>query len=100
MLAPDQPLPDSPPGDTRYSDTDPRFRRSSERELTVVRNGDKTPAERLAALMVLVYQVRCSLVHGNKNPDRPRDNELVSWGGFVLDLVVPSLENSMRSAAR
>ena len=46
-------------------------------------------------MMVLVYCVRCSLLHGSKNPDLERDNQLVGWGGRVLDLVIPALETAM-----
>ncbi len=95
LLPPKRHLPDPPPGDTRYAKTDPRFRRASGRELAMVRNEAAGASDRLAALMVLVYQVRCSLVHGNKNPERQRDNELVKWGVDTLELVVPALEEVM-----
>lgn len=51
--------------------------------------------ERLGAMMVLVYQVRCSLLHGNKNPERDRDNQLVRWGVHVLEVAIPELEAGM-----
>ena len=77
LLPPNETLPAPPPGDTRYTETDPRFRHSAQREMTLVSNESKAATDRLAALMVLVYQVRCSLVHGNKNPQRDRDDQLV-----------------------
>jgi hypothetical protein len=64
-------------------------------EAAIVNDADRRSSERLAALLVLVYQVRCSLVHGNKNPDRDRDNELVSWGVSVLEEVVAALQDAM-----
>ncbi len=98
LLPPKEPLPDPPPGDTRYTETDPQFRRPARRELTLVSNESKAATDRVAALMVLVYQIRCSLVHGNKNPQLDRDDQLVQWGLRALDHVVPVLEGAMVDA--
>lgn len=95
FLPPNSDVPDPPPGDTRYDEADPRFRERSQQEFAVLLDPDRPSLERLGAMMVLVYHVRCSLLHGNKNPDRERDNQLVGWGGRVLDLVIPALETAM-----
>jgi hypothetical protein len=84
----DVPLP--PPGDTRFDDSDPRFRERSERDLKTALDASRPSTERLAAIMVLVYQVRCSFLHGNKNPNRDRDNQLVHWGVRVLEAILAS----------
>jgi len=95
LVSAENPLPNPPPGDTRWSASDPRFRRDSVIEAAAVNDAGRPSPERLAALLALVYQVRCSLVHGNKNPDRHQDNELVWWGVSVLEEVVPALQDAM-----
>jgi hypothetical protein len=87
--------PDPPPGNTELDDSAPHFRRASRLALRDTRDARLTPRQRLAAMMALVYQVRCSLVHGNKNPQNRRDNQLVEWGLRVLERVVPVLETAM-----
>lgn len=99
LTPPQASLPDPPPGDTRYREDDQRFRQASLREAQLVADDREPSASRLAALMVLVYQVRCSLVHGNKSPDRRRADKLVKWGLSVLQLVVPALEEAMLRVA-
>jgi hypothetical protein len=95
LLPPNLALPDPPPGNTEWDDAAPEFRADSQRLCADVRNEQLASLDRLAAMMALVYQVRCSLLHGNKNPQNARDNELVTWGARVLELVVPALETAM-----
>lgn len=51
---------------------------------------------KVAALLRLVYQVRCNLVHGDKmlmggNPQTNRDHDLVRISENVLDIILASL---------
>ncbi|MDQ3816457.1 MAG: hypothetical protein M3362_02050 [Acidobacteriota bacterium] len=83
-----------PPGDDRLDPTDPNYRNKS---TSLVRrfqvSGD--PVERLAALMMIVYQVRCNLVHGSKDPIVMRDQALVSSCTPIVEIVVTRLEDIM-----
>src|SRR5712692_287631 len=60
LVSAKNPLPNPPPGDTRWSARDPRFRRHSMIEAAAVNDAGRPSPERLAALLALVYQVRCS----------------------------------------
>ena len=49
-----------------------------------LKNPGKTALEKLAALMMCTYQVRCNLFHGGKSPDVPDDEEKVrNAAGFL-----------------
>ena len=65
-----------PPGDDRYSPSDARYRTKT-RALAKVFVSSASAAEKLSALMRIVYQVRCNMVHGEKDPDFWRDKSLV-----------------------
>jgi hypothetical protein len=73
-----------PPGNMRYGRRDPRFRQRSLEDLTVVNETTLNAVERLAHLMSVVYQIRCNLLHGEKDPIEERDRELVQRSYFVL----------------
>ncbi len=88
-------IPDPPPGNTRYESSNEEFRKKSFEEVKKAKDTTQPSSHRLASIMVLVYQVRCSLVHGNKNPDWDRDNVLVEWGDTALRDVLPKLERAM-----
>lgn len=80
-----------PPGNMRYDRADPRFRQQSEADLTVVNDAAQDPVERLARLMSVVYQIRCNLLHGEKDPINDRDRDLVQWSYVVLSATLEVL---------
>jgi hypothetical protein len=84
-----------PPGDMRYDETSPKFRRESNRHAAVVEDATASPVDRVAHLAALIYQVRCNLIHGSKDPDIARDLDLVRWSNPVLELLVPAVEGAM-----
>lgn len=88
-------LAESPPGDMRYSTESPEFYQSNEGEVKTLSDSDAGCRQRLGALLALVYQVRCNLVHGNKDPSRKRDLHLVRTSNEILEVVLPELEEAL-----
>jgi hypothetical protein len=84
-------LTELPPGNTRFNPGDTRFRERSTIDLLTVNDGTAAPNERLAHLMAVVYQIRCNLVHGSKDPDNLRDRRLVSASHKVLSRVLEAM---------
>ena len=68
---------DPPPADMRLERWDPRFRAASERCKRKYLSRTQTPQARLAGAAGLLYQVRCNLIHGSKDPSESRDRMLV-----------------------
>src|ERR1700730_9488633 len=66
-----------PPGDDRLSPAAPNYREKAT-FLVAHFHGSADPVERLAAVMAIIYQVRCNLVHGSKDPTVMRDQALVA----------------------
>ena len=84
-----------PPGDDRIPATHPNYRKKTSTQVESFRtSGD--PVKRLATLMAIIYQVRCNLVHGSKDPTVMRDQELVSTCTPILEIVVSRLAEIMR----
>jgi hypothetical protein len=79
-----------PPGDMRREQGDPDFRRKT-RELVRTYNRTKNALEKLAAVGGILYQVRCNLAHGSKDPFDPRDLMLVRESVRVLEILVAEL---------
>ena len=50
----------------------------------------KDAVEKLKSILLIAYQVRCNLVHGQKSPDRNRDRNLCECSGAVLSTVLNS----------
>jgi len=65
-----------PPGDDRYTPSDTRYRTKT-RALARQFASSTDAVEKLSALIRIVYQVRCNMVHGEKDPDFWRDQSLV-----------------------
>jgi hypothetical protein len=84
-----------PPGDDRIPATHPNYRKKTAALIERFRESGN-PVERLAALMAIIYQVRCNLVHGSKDPTVMRDQELVSTCTPILEIVVSRLTEIMR----
>jgi hypothetical protein len=91
-------LTDLPPGDTRRDPSDPYFRQRAQAHANVVVDLAQPPQERLAHLVALLYQVRCSLLHGNKDPNSIRDRALVTASNAILAAVLPDLESAFDAA--
>lgn len=66
-----------PPGNMLLEIWDPRFRAASQRCIGLYRDPRETAVTRLAAVGGVLYQVRCNLIHGSKDPRSPRDLMLV-----------------------
>ena len=84
-----------PPGDDRLSPRDPKYRKKTT-DLATRIHGSGDSVERLAALMAIVYQVRCNLLHGSKDPAVMRDQELVTTCTPVMEIVVSRLAGIMQ----
>lgn len=84
-----------PPGNVSFSERDKRFRLQSGADLALVRDDTQSATTRMAHLTAVVYQVRCNLLHGTKDPNVQRDRDLVAWSNQVLALLVPALEDAM-----
>jgi len=81
-----------PPGDTRLGTNDPNFRRSSREQARAYSTETNSAVERLAAAAALIYQVRCSLLHGAKHPENDRDAMLVKESVRVLEVLLPEFD--------
>lgn len=81
-----------PPGSMLLKRNDPNFRAATQRCSALYRNREEKANGRLAAVGGVIYQVRCNLIHGNKDPDDARDRMLVSESLTVLRSLVPALE--------
>jgi hypothetical protein len=87
-----------PPSDMRRERWDPRFRAATQRCVNRYNSPTQSPADRLAAVSGILYQVRCNLVHGSKDPDNTRDRMLVRASLQILEDLVPAVEAGMIAA--
>ena len=81
-----------PPGNMLLNRWDPSFRSASQRYSAMYRNKAETAVGRLAAVAAVLYQVRCNLIHGSKDPQVERDRMLVKESLSVLRALLPELE--------
>lgn len=88
-----------PPGDMLLDRYDPRFREASRRCIATYRNLQDSSRGRLAAVGGVLYQIRCNLLHGDKDPNVRRDRMLVTESARVLDRLVPALESGAMERA-
>ena len=84
-----------PPGNMQLDRDDPSFRAATQRCAALYRNRGETSRNRLAAVGGVIYQVRCNLIHGDKDPDDARDRMLVSESAAVLRSLMPALEGQL-----
>ena len=84
-----------PPGNMLLDRTDPSFRAASQRCAALYRDKTESAVGRLAAVGGVIYQVRCNLIHGSKDPDDARDRMLVSESLAILSVLVPALETEL-----
>lgn len=81
-----------PPANLLLNRDDPTFRAASERCAACYRDPAEPAVGRLAAVAGVIYQVRCNLLHGSKDPDDQRDQMLVRDSASVLRALLPALE--------
>lgn len=84
-----------PPGDLILNKYDPNFRKASVRYASVYNNESETPVRRLEAVVAILYQIRCNLIHGSKDPQVDRDRMLVRESVNVLHNLLPVLERAL-----
>ena len=83
-----------PPGSMAMEYWHPAFRRASRRLVRVYRTRSASPVAKLAAVAGILYQIRCNLIHGSKDPNNPRDRMLVRESVRVLSLLLPAIEDA------
>lgn len=81
-----------PPGNLQLDRYDPKLRRASQRCAAIYRDPQEAAPTRLAGVGGVLYQVRCNLVHGGKDPDVRRDRMLVAESLHILRDLVPAVE--------
>ncbi len=85
----------------RYNITEKEFVEDSYKNNETVRNIKEKWQERIKALFMMMYQVRCNLFHGSKKTSEPRDVKLVQCSGEILEIYLegtsdrPSIEYNM-----
>lgn len=84
-----------PPGNMLIDRYDPNFRAASARCAALYHNKKESARGRLAGVAGVLYQVRCNLIHGAKDPDVQRDRMLVEESLAVLMALVPELEAAL-----
>lgn len=84
-----------PPANLLLNMYDPKFRAASQRCAAMYRNKGESSVGRLAAVGGVLYQIRCNLIHGSKDPDNKRDRMLVNESVAVLCVLVPALEEAL-----
>lgn len=88
-----------PPGNMLLDRYGPKFRAASRRFAAMYRNPKETPRGRLAAVGAVLYQVRCNLIHGSKDPSIERDRMLVRESLSILKALLPELEAGIDASA-
>jgi hypothetical protein len=87
----------TPPGDMRLHPGDATFRKATRKYKRIYDDSQQDPISRVAAAGAILYQVRCNLIHGSKNPDDQRDKMLVAESLRVLLVLLPALEKGAES---
>lgn len=83
-----------PPGNLLLNVWDSKFRAATQRLTAMYRNQSERSVGRLAAVAGILYQIRCNLMHGSKDPNVPRDRMLITASVSVLRHMLPELENA------
>jgi hypothetical protein len=84
-----------PPGDMRKDESDCKFREYTQTSAATYQDLEKSNVDRITGLMTVIYQVRCNLLHGGKDPDNSRDMDLAKKSNAVLKRVLPVLEDDI-----
>ncbi len=88
-----------PPGNLQLDRYNPHFRAASQRCAALYRNRDELAVVRLSAVAGILYQIRCNLIHGSKDPRSERDRMLVCESLAILQVLVPELERACAQQA-
>jgi hypothetical protein len=88
---------ETPPGDMRVDQWNPKFRATTQKYKRIYKANSQDPVRQLTALAAVLYQVRCNLTHGSKNPHDQRDRMLVAESVKVLSVLVPAIEDGASS---
>jgi len=80
-----------PPGNLQLDIWDPQFRAASRKYKRIYTTRSEEPVSRLAAVAAILYQVRCNLIHGSKDPDNERDGMLVRESNRVLKVILTGI---------
>lgn len=87
-----------PPANLLLNRWDPKFRAASQRCAAMYRSEAETAVGRLAGVVGVLYQIRCNLLHGSKDPSNDRDRILVKESLVVLSALLPELEAALVQA--
>ena len=77
-----------PPGNLVLNQWDPKFRAASQKYKRIYTNRSERSVSRLAAVAAILYQVRCNIIHGSKDPTNPRDVMLIRESIKVLKAIM------------
>lgn len=88
----------SPPGDMRRDPLHADFRKRAVADMRAACDDQLSSRKRLAHLVATVYQVRCNLFHGRKDPRLKRDSELITAGDSIMRAVMDHLLVNARAA--
>ena len=80
-----------PPGNMRLAPSDRRFRARASEDLRAVGDAALGAPTRVAYLLSVIYQIRCNLLHGEKDVSDPRDERLVREGEVIVATAVEAL---------
>jgi hypothetical protein len=87
-----------PPGDMRRDSSHPAFYRRAKEDMRAVLDDRLSTRKQLAHLVAVVYQVRCNLFHGEKDPRNERDSKLIGASDTIMESVMDRLLLNARAA--
>ena len=76
-----------------YDRLEKKFIPDSFKNNETVNNENEQWQERIKALFMMIYQVRCNLFHGSKEVSNPRDVKLVKCAGEILEMYLEGTSN-------
>lgn len=76
-----------------YDRLEKKFIPDSFKNNETVKNENEKWQERIKALFMMIYQVRCNLFHGSKEVSNPRDVKLVKCAGEIIEMYLEGTSN-------
>lgn len=70
----------------------------SKKNFQTLINPHQPMKDRINALFMTMYQVRCNLFHGQKNPESSRDRELVESTAIILEHYIGAIKAKKESS--
>ena len=58
-------------------------------------NPNRESEDKAEALLMSIYQVRCNLFHGNKDPELKRNYDLIESSARILEILLPVLRDAV-----